>query len=381
MAYIFDDAGDSSSSTSDDDLIFDMGNYDPTAYGNGWLDSTDYGYTYGGNWFGDSNTSTDPSLTPDPIDDYNYNYGGSYDWTTPAEEIPNTATKPGDVGYGWTYYSDGTAISPTGAYYNKGQLLYDATKPDSGVAGDIAKKVGDEAWNAIKGAFTKKNADGTESTDWRKVIGVGGAALGATGLLDGIGGLGGGKSNQPQGYQGGIPKYTSVRSAVPITGERPKAGDPGRRYFSDQIYATDANIAKAQADTFNQAQGLAALQQIEKKPLPSTTPATAPADKTEPTTGLATGGIAGLNVKNGMYLGGPTDGMADKLPATIDGNQEAALSHGEFVIPADVVGHLGNGNSEAGAERLYAMMDKIRMARTGNPKQGKQINPNKFLPA
>jgi hypothetical protein len=73
--------------------------------------------------------------------------------------------------------------------------------------------------------------------------------------------------------------------------------------------------------------------------------------------------------------------MADKLPATIDGNQKAALSHGEFVIPADVVGHLGNGNSEAGAERLYSMMDKVRMARTGNPKQGKQINPNKFLPA
>ena len=195
--------------------------------------------------------------------------------------------------------------------------------------------------------------------------------------------LGGSKgSSQPQGYQGGIPKYTFTRSAVPMTGEQPKAGDPGRRYFSDVVYATDENKAKAQTDAYNQAQGLAALQQIEKKALPATTPATTPAtDENKPTTGLAAGGIAGLNVKNGMYLGGPTDGMADKLPATIDGNQEAALSHGEFVIPADVVGHLGNGNSEAGAERLYSMMDKVRMARTGNPKQGKQINPNKFLPA
>jgi len=95
---------------------------------------------------------------------------------------------------------------------------------------------------------------------------------------------------------------------------------------------------------------------------------------------FAEGGLANLNVKNGMYLGGPTDGMADKLPATIDGNQEAALSHGEFVIPADVVGHLGNGNSEAGAQRLYGMMDKIRMARTGTTEQGKKINPDKFLP-
>jgi hypothetical protein len=72
--------------------------------------------------------------------------------------------------------------------------------------------------------------------------------------------------------------------------------------------------------------------------------------------------------------------MADKLSAIIEGNQEARLSHGEFVIPADVVSHLGNGNSDAGAERLYSMMDKIRKARTGTKQQGKQINPNKFLP-
>jgi hypothetical protein len=51
------------------------------------------------------------------------------------------------------------------------------------------------------------------------------------------------------------------------------------------------------------------------------------------------------------------------------------------VVPADVVSHLGNGNSEAGAQRLYSMMDKIRKARTGTTKQGKQINPNKYLPA
>lgn len=93
----------------------------------------------------------------------------------------------------------------------------------------------------------------------------------------------------------------------------------------------------------------------------------------------AVGGIAGL--KSGRYLDGPTDGMADKLPTTIDGKDPAALSHGEFVIPADVVGHLGNGNSEAGAQRLYAMMDKVRKARTGTKKQGKEINPDKYLPA
>ena len=69
---------------------------------------------------------------------------------------------------------------------------------------------------------------------------------------------------------------------------------------------------------------------------------------------MATGGIADL--KKGKYLDGASDGMADKVPATIDGQQEARLSDGEFVIPADVVSHLGNGNSDAGAKVLKDMM-------------------------
>ena len=98
------------------------------------------------------------------------------------------------------------------------------------------------------------------------------------------------------------------------------------------------------------------------------------------TMGYAHGGLASLAPQNqGYYLGGPTDGMADQIPATIDNRQPAALSDGEFVIPADIVSHLGNGNSDAGAQQLYGMMDKIRMARTGTKQQGRQINPNKFL--
>ena len=101
----------------------------------------------------------------------------------------------------------------------------------------------------------------------------------------------------------------------------------------------------------------------------------------------ATGGVIGsLEMARGgrtlppRYLKGHSDGMADKVPAHIDGKRPAALSDGEFVIPADVVSHLGNGNSNAGAKRLYEMMDRIRAARTGNHKQGKQINPDKFMP-
>ena len=94
--------------------------------------------------------------------------------------------------------------------------------------------------------------------------------------------------------------------------------------------------------------------------------------------GYAGGGE--IAMAKGRYLQGGTDGMADELPAQIGEDQPAALSHGEFVIPADVVSHMGNGNSDAGAKKLYQMMDKIRMARTGNKKQGKKINPDKFMP-
>jgi hypothetical protein len=83
----------------------------------------------------------------------------------------------------------------------------------------------------------------------------------------------------------------------------------------------------------------------------------------------------------GGYLDGQGDGMSDSIPATIEGKQPARLADGEFVIPADVVSHLGNGSSKAGSKRLYAMLDKVRHARTGNKKQGKEIKPEKYMPA
>jgi hypothetical protein len=83
----------------------------------------------------------------------------------------------------------------------------------------------------------------------------------------------------------------------------------------------------------------------------------------------------------GGYLNGDGDGMSDSIPATIEGKQPARLADGEFVIPADVVSHLGNGSTKAGSKRLYAMLDKVRKARTGTKKQGKQINPAKYMPA
>ena len=111
------------------------------------------------------------------------------------------------------------------------------------------------------------------------------------------------------------------------------------------------------------------------------------APKTEEVVKKAEGGVTGYSL--GGYadggiphlLKGPGDGMSDSIPATIGSKQPARLATGEFVVPADVVSHLGNGSTDAGAKHLYAMMDKVRTARTGRKSQGKQINASNYLPA
>lgn len=98
---------------------------------------------------------------------------------------------------------------------------------------------------------------------------------------------------------------------------------------------------------------------------------------------MAGGGIASLGSYSdgGRLLRGPGDGMSDNIPATIGRKQPARLADGEFVVPADVVSGLGNGSTDAGAKQLYKMLDKVRTSRTGTKKQGKEINPNKYMPA
>lgn len=96
----------------------------------------------------------------------------------------------------------------------------------------------------------------------------------------------------------------------------------------------------------------------------------------------AAGGTASLGgySDGGRMLKGPGDGMSDSIPATIGHKQPARLADGEFVVPADVVSHLGNGSTDAGAKKLYGMMDKIRKARTGKKKQAPAIKADKFMP-
>ena len=101
----------------------------------------------------------------------------------------------------------------------------------------------------------------------------------------------------------------------------------------------------------------------------------------------ATGGsLDDLMMASGRYLKGPGDGMSDSIEAYIEGGstgegQPARLARNEFVIPADVVADLGNGSSDAGAEALYEMMDRIRMARHDTKDQPPAVNVDKILPA
>jgi hypothetical protein len=162
----------------------------------------------------------------------------------------------------------------------------------------------------------------------------------ATGLGGLAGGLGAGSGAQrPTGYQGTIPRYQAVREQLPVAPTQEGEGAVGKRYFTDTQFVPKEGYAKG---------GLLDLAQ---------------------------GGATGY------YLGGKTDGMADKIPATIASKQPAKLSHGEFVISADVVSALGSGNSEAGAKVLYNMMDRVRKHAHGTKKQIKPANLKKTLPA
>jgi hypothetical protein len=144
-------------------------------------------------------------------------------------------------------------------------------------------------------------------------------------------------------------------------------------------YANRAKAPQAQMP-FNQ---MTAVQQAQMAAQGAAQP------QAENVQNAAHGGIMGADSSLGGYaaggnprlLKGPGDGMSDNIPAVIANKQPARLADGEFVIPADVVSHLGNGSTDAGAQHLHTMMNKVRKARTGNSKQGKQIDPNKFLPA
>lgn len=296
----------------------------------------------------------------DWVDDGTVDYTASAD--TGASFSGTTFDTPVDLADGSQVFqqadgsyvdANGTPVTADGTpIVNTSGATGDTTNPPAATPG---------ATNDITKWFN--NQFGTKLTDKQfAALGIG------TGAVAGLMGANTAQRS-PVGFQGSVDMSRQmVRKQVPVSTTPREYGAPamGRQYFTDTQYTTPAGLAAAQAAADAQAQQLAVAQQPQ------------PVLQQTPTIQAAHGGL--MAAAKGRYLQGNTDGMADKLRTSIDGDQPAALSHGEFVIPADVVSHLGNGNSDAGAKKLYSMMDKIRVARTGTKKQGKQINPDKFMP-
>jgi hypothetical protein len=200
--------------------------------------------------------------------------------------------------------------------------------------------------------------------------GFGQGAQGYPSFAMGSGGSGGG-SGGPFPLQG---QYGIVKMNTGGTARLPK-GDPG-------LYR-DADPTTRGQDAFTAA--LTRLNERQKKAnikgLPELKAAMQPLGNVE---SAARGGVMsslGGYSDGGRMLKGPGDGMSDSIPASIANKQPARLADGEFVVPADVVSHLGNGSTDAGARKLYSMMDKIRKARTGKKKQAPAVKASRYMPA
>ena len=316
-----------------------------------------------------------------------------YDWLAPTEEtdIWNTA-------YDWSAETEAFDPWLASVYADPSRALDVIETPEQAneFLSSVKNRYGDAVFNTIKGFIFKPG------TDELNLANLGKAGLALWGMM-------GGNEPKTAGYNVAIPTVTGVRSQIPYAQDpNRRPGEAGRNYFTNMQYVAPSEAAATQTAHNTRAAELAQAYKPSPTPTPvqsvfktpwekaATTENTANATPASgvaqllpvpdaatyaPATGVKTmadGGIAAL--ARGRYLAGKTDGMADEIPTSIDGKDPAALSHGEFVIPADVVSHLGNGNSEAGAQKLYAMMDRVRKARTGTTKQGKRINPDKFMP-
>ena len=155
---------------------------------------------------------------------------------------------------------------------------------------------------------------------------------------------GGGSST---GSGGKIPSLTANRSQLPygaISGSQARPGAGGVNYFSPTTYTQKAAGGGMM---------------------------------------YGGGGISDLGgySDGGRLLRGPGDGVSDSIPATIGGKQPARLAEGEFVVPARIVSELGNGSTEAGAKKLYAMMDRVQNARRKTKNVAANTKAHKYLPA
>jgi len=175
-------------------------------------------------------------------------------------------------------------------------------------------------------------------------------------------------------------------SVDPYTGEqRMNRGGEAKSYKTTLDDSLETAYAKAQ-----EANDTATMRAIEEEMEIRNTNKAGMEQGLSGMKGLATGGLSNARYNLGGYsdggrlLRGPGDGVSDSIPAVIGKKQPARLADGEFVVPARIVSELGNGSTEAGARRLYAMMDRIQSARgktVGKGKVAKNTRADKYLPA
>ena len=249
----------------------------------------------------------------------------------------------------YTGQPNGMAEGGVAGYAPGGQVYYDSAKGQYYTEGGNSNGYfGNQSpMEIIAGGFNPFNGEAS-----RTYLGGG---------VQGAGGMGSFQASQatPQVYQ---PQYNPTQAGQAATDPAVQQAVLG----GAQNYSLADSLPLLQSTNPGIAAQFASQAPVEKK---------------------AQGGIAGYSLGgyaaggNPRLLKGPGDGMSDNIPAVIGNKQPARLADSEFVVPADVVSHLGNGSTDAGAKHLYKMMDRVRKARTGRTKQSPAIKPEKFLPA
>jgi len=223
---------------------------------------------------------------------------------------------------GYNAATGGTNIAPGG-----GSVTLNPNGSKTILTPDGKTQTIDSNGNVIQSTDTTKTDTSSGGTNLSSLLPL----LAAAGLM----GNKGGSSSTTGGTF--IPTLTASRPALNYT--PPKAGEANVQYFSPVTYAAEG--------------------------------------------GQMHGGISNLGSYSdgGHLLKGPGDGVSDSIPATIGGHQPARLADGEFVIPARIVSELGNGSTDAGARKLYAMMDRIKKARSQAKDIAADTKAEKHLPA
>jgi len=343
-------------------------------------------------------------------------YGQDFGYSDTTEEIPS--------------WMGGNRDMETGSWSSGLNEANSGTNLES-MAGYTFK---DGVWTSPQGLTYDTKTNTGSLADLFKGGGIGGmlGVAGAAGLAQQL--LGGSGSSGYAGYQGGIPKYTAQRTqyALPVTplpaDQRAKVTDESIKQFVNQQGLGADRVARAMykygitpermagitslpvADitkTYQQALGpnqslanpiygasgrrpgsggITYFSPMQYTPVTASTATTTPAETVQAAGGgmmYSSGGISNLGgySDGGQLLRGPGDGVSDNIPATIGNKQPARLADGEFVIPARIVSELGNGSTDAGARKLYAMMDRIKASRSKAKNIAANTKSDKHLPA